>query len=114
MSQYAVTKENGNVFLYGFDAPTGGFFYIEMDTDEGCLHDDDGITLSNLLSFSRKYNVEIYNIHELIMDYVTSSPPTKLQVNVANLFKKEIFSMLDDVATDINENFTNYLGGKNE
>ena len=113
MSQhYFKTKKNRQV-LYGFDAPTGGFFYTEflredeleeLDAPDETNSHKDGMTLTDFLSEVKKFEIEI-PVNVLLRDFFQATPPTPLQVKIGRMFGKDILSMLDDVVKDIRENY---------
>lgn len=122
MSQYKKILPNGRELIYGFDAPTGGYFWTEFYRsdelpeydpswgadmkDEEVVKSRDGITLSELvldLGFSSPLNQD--NVAHLLNDFQNHNPPADLQIKVGFMFGKDIISMLGKVYQDIETNF---------
>lgn len=102
MSQYYLALNNDNILLYGFDAPTGGFFYSECDKDDEELFSEDGLTLTELISKCKNYKIEIPK-NRMIKDFYMSDNPSELQKKIALMFNKNLDNMLDKVREDIEE-----------
>lgn len=103
MSQYNLNLNNGKQLLFGFDAPTGGFFYSEFSIGENGDEKEvghDGLTLTELIE---KYDVLKLSIGKLIVDYLNAEHPTQLQMYVASMFNKNLDQMLSRVDKDIQQ-----------
>jgi hypothetical protein len=98
---------NAKTLMYGFDAPTGGFFWnLINNSNEELSGAEDGLTLTQLKdSMMGNFSIEISS-NEMIEDFTKAEPPSVLQINVGKMFGKDIISMLNKVGEDID---TNYL-----
>lgn len=114
MSQNYIMLENGRELLYGFDGPTGGFFYTEFYTAEEkpnnvgeVVSEEDSMTLSALLEKLFSYNIITPNLitHQLLNQYKNAEEPTPSQVAVGKIFGEDILQSLDTVRKDIQNNF---------
>jgi hypothetical protein len=100
MSQHRLTTNDNNLFLYGFDAPTGGFFYSVLDENEDEIAGDDGLTLTELSVVFLKYKVRM-PMDTLLLDFNNAQEPAEIQIQIARLFGKDIKQMLQRVRKDM-------------
>lgn len=105
MSQYHIVLNNDNEFLYGFDAPTGGFFYSIIDKEDEEIDGNDGLTLTELNATFVKYYIKGAT-EKLVSDFEKLEKPSNLQTSVAKLFGKNVEKMLEDVRKDIVKNWS--------
>jgi hypothetical protein len=112
MSRYNSYLGNGDNVSYGFDAPTGGFFYQHFSKEYGedaILDEDDGLTMTSLCKvLGLRYKI-LYNSSDLVKDFYVSAKPSALQYNVGKMFGRDTYSMLIEVERDIIENFSEYI-----
>lgn len=114
MTQNKHILDNGRLVLYGFDAPTGGFFWTEFHTDdeyeasgEEVCRMSDGLTLTELLRdlerefFSTSLELKAKLVHQYTED---GTYPTPLQIKVGGMFGRDIIAMLEVVDADIMKN----------
>jgi hypothetical protein len=110
MSRIRHLLDNGNVFVYGLDKPTGGFFWQELDArEEDELAANDGLTLSQLQNVLDRKFIVSYNLAVLVQDFYRAEKPSHLQVNVGKMFGKDIHGMLQEAERDIIRNFKFYI-----
>lgn len=108
MSQYKITLKNDREFLYGFDAPTGGFFYSESD-DEREWQSDNGLTLTELINNCKRFGIKISE-SQMIKDYNVAGDPTPLQKSISLMFGKNLDKMLTNVRKDMKK-YVGVYGG---
>jgi hypothetical protein len=93
---------------YGFDSPTGGFFFQELNDEDDEIDGKDGLTLSELFLYFKENGIDV-DEKQLVKDFENAELPTNLQLNVGKMFGKNITDMLLNVYFDITENWAEYL-----
>lgn len=102
MSQYRLFTESGRLVLHGCDKPTGGFFYTVFYRDDELTSErmddvvtqEDGMTLHELVSAMKNhYNLSV-NEEKLRQDWINAPEPTVFQQVTAQMFNKDLPSMI--------------------
>lgn len=111
MSQHYANSSKGRKILFGYDAPTGGFFYTEFLRDDEIESEEndvasqsDGLTLTNLLEYLKILGV-VPETNLLVADYLTADYPTLLQISIGKMFGKNIEKLLQECARDISDKY---------
>jgi hypothetical protein len=105
VSQYKYKLNNDNLILYGFDAPTGGYYFTILDNDDREVFSNDGILLTKLLFFLKGNNVNNVNINCLIDDFYNAKRPLPLQIFIMKAFNKDVEKMLESCKINIASQF---------
>jgi hypothetical protein len=104
--------QDGTAIAYGFDAPTGGFFFqLYVDDPEANYNELDfknSLTLTALVDALALYNIVVPK-QDLIKEFIKTEKPTPLQINVGKMFGKDVIDMLSKVGLDIMENYSLFL-----
>jgi hypothetical protein len=103
MSRYTLWRGDRTVVAYGFDAPTGGYFWQHYNDVEE-LDSRDGLTLTQLEhALVKRLGVTLTEerYEKLLGDFYTEDEPTPLQVNVGLMLGKNIIRMLRHVKKDV-------------
>lgn len=113
MSQNKHFCENNREVLYGFDAPTGGFFWTEFYTEDEykltgqeAMRAVNGLTLTELLrDLEREFFTPSLNMKKKLIHQYTQAPrPTPLQIKIGKMFGKNIITLLKAVDADMTKN----------
>lgn len=107
MSRKEIVRKDGTVFAFGFDAPTGGYFWQLIKDDEE-INSASGILLSELVDSFPEVSTAI---SDLVKDVAFSPKPTPLQINIGKMFGKDIIESLNNVSIDLFANFKDFVFG---
>jgi hypothetical protein len=102
MSQYGFKNKNDNKILYGLDKPTGGYFWQEIDAANNLLNAEQGLGLTDLITYLKTNFDGIIPFTNLMKDFLREDDPTPLQIFVGFQFGKDIKKMLEHVKEDVN------------
>jgi hypothetical protein len=105
MSQYKCRLDNNKDVIYGFDAPTGGYYISIFGEKEKVLFEEDGLVLSKLVFMLKQNGILNYNIDKMIHDFYKASPPSPLQIFVMQAVGKDIKDLLNNCETNIKLQF---------
>jgi hypothetical protein len=106
MSRHIVYKGDGNLLTYGFDAPTGGYFWQLINSEKEEIDGAQGLLLSQLAG---TLGASFIQVEDLIRDFRRAEEPTPLQINVGKMFGRDVGKMLELVELDLMENFHMFL-----
>jgi hypothetical protein len=107
MTRHVVYNGDGTLLAYGFDAPTGGYFWQLTNIDNEIVDSGNGLVLSQLVGVLG--TTRVLSIDVLVREFIMAEKPTPLQINIGNMFGKDVVSMLSDVGLDLMENFHMFL-----
>lgn len=104
--------------LYGYDAPTGGFFFSEFynskefdweEDNDDYVTGKEGLVLSELVCWIKLwYNFDV-DVNLMIEQLKEEKYPSPLQINIGVKFGKNIPEMLDRVISDLQESYSDYF-----
>jgi hypothetical protein len=80
--------------MYGFDAPTGGYYITIFDKEDEVLFEEDGLVLSKLIFTLKKNGISQYNISAMINDFYEADCPSPLQIFVMQACGKDVKKLL--------------------
>jgi len=109
MSRYSFRNKNDDGMIsYGVDLATGGYFWqyfldADKEKDDEVSEERDGLSLTSLVEdLKSKFDVDDKSIiRELIHDFYHSPYPTQLQINVGEMFNRDVVGMLEEVKMDV-------------
>jgi hypothetical protein len=107
MSRHVVYEGDGSLLAYGFDAPTGGYFWQLTNTENEIVDEGNGLVLSQLMGTLG--TTETLSVDDLIREFIVAEKPTPLQINIGKMFGIDVVAMLSDVGLDLMENFNMFL-----
>jgi hypothetical protein len=105
MSQYKYKLDNNKNVIYGFDAPTGGYYITIFDKNGKVLFKEDGLILSKLIFILKQNGILNYNINKMVEDFYKAPPPSPLQLFVMQSVGKNIKDLLKNCETNIKLQF---------
>jgi hypothetical protein len=105
MSQYRHKLDNNKNVIYGFDAPTGGYYITISDEKENILLEKDGLILSKLIFILKQNGILNYDIYKMIDDFYKAVPPSPLQIFVMQSFGKDVKTLLKNCESNIKLQF---------
>jgi hypothetical protein len=91
--------------MYGFDAPTGGYYITIFGEEDEVLLEEDGLILSKLVFKLKQNGILNYNIDKMIDDFYKADPPSPLQIFVMKSFGKDVKDLLKNCETNIKLQF---------
>jgi hypothetical protein len=102
--------QDGKLY-YGFDAPSGGYFWDILDKNEEWECGRDGLTLTALRSDLKEYVFIDISPDILVKEFIKvmsneELAPTSLQIENAKMFGVDILDLLNTVRGDIIKNYS--------
>ena len=108
MSQYKCRLDNDKSVMYGFDAPTGGYYITIFGKEDEVLFEEDGLVLSKLIFALKQNGISQYNIRSMINDFYEADCPSPLQIFVMQACGKNVKDLLKNCETNIKLQFSGF------
>jgi hypothetical protein len=107
MSQYIRNLDDKSV-MYGFDAPTGGYYIAIFNKEDEVLFEEDGLILSKLIYRLNQNGVSQYNVRTMINDFYEADYPSPLQIFIMRTYGKNVKDLLKNCEIDIKLQLNNF------